>query len=498
LTLSYDIEKYRQGTYSSGFSVQLFYSTNGTTWTNAGTGWKTAFAADTTNNGYASAPGMTQSVTGKTLRVSLANGDSVYLAWSYSGSTTSNNAQALAIDNISVTPIAVMAGAAIKSSPTAYEGKVYFGSDDGKLYGMDIATGNTLPGFPAVVSTTAKIRSRPALRFLADGQPYLFLTSTDGVVYKYDLSGNQKWATTLPASSFVLLSGTVSTSCTPAVDGNGNVFVGAVATWTTTNTRSESRMFRLDAATGAITATSPPLNSTTYAGPASTGLGSPCMDGSSVYVTATYLGPAYDGYGVFVLDADLVVRASFAKGEMTTGSPFFREGFMYVGIWDGKVYKVNAANFNPETGWGNNHNGSTSITSLSTADPVTINSSLYVTGGKAYFTDMLDNFYYLNVADGTGPGPGANPYLLLQTPTTGSFAGVAVDPTANGGHGAVYAANTGSGTDMVFYEVPLDNPGAYVSYPLANASSTLPTIDISTNKVLVGDDGGLIYRFPRL
>src|SRR4029079_13112262 len=36
LQISYDIEKYRNGSNGAGFRIQLFYSTDGATWTNAG------------------------------------------------------------------------------------------------------------------------------------------------------------------------------------------------------------------------------------------------------------------------------------------------------------------------------------------------------------------------------------------------------------------------------------------------------------------------------
>src|SRR5262249_23047815 len=104
LQLSYDVEKYRMGSNAAGFRIQLFYSTDGTTWTNAGNDFLTSFAADANNNGFATAPGASSSVTSKTINVAVANGSNFYLAWNYSVSsgTTTTNAQALAIDNISI------------------------------------------------------------------------------------------------------------------------------------------------------------------------------------------------------------------------------------------------------------------------------------------------------------------------------------------------------------------------------------------------------------
>src|SRR6266581_3910338 len=106
--ISYDVEKYRNGSNPNGFRIQMFYSADGSTWTSAGPDFLTSFAADANNNGFATAPGATVSVTNKTLSVTVANGGNLYLAWNYSvtATSTTTNAQALAIDNISILGIA--------------------------------------------------------------------------------------------------------------------------------------------------------------------------------------------------------------------------------------------------------------------------------------------------------------------------------------------------------------------------------------------------------
>src|SRR6185369_13893049 len=104
LLISYDVEKYRNGSNPAGFRYQLFFSLNGTSWTNAGPNFFTAFAPDANNNGFATAPGATASVTNKILAVSVPNGANVFLAWNYSviSGVDTSNAQALAIDNVSI------------------------------------------------------------------------------------------------------------------------------------------------------------------------------------------------------------------------------------------------------------------------------------------------------------------------------------------------------------------------------------------------------------
>ena len=117
LQISYDVEKYRNGSNPAGFRYQLFYSLDGNAWTNAGPDFFTAFPADADNSGFATAPGATVSVTNKIINVSVANGANVYLAWNYSvvSGTTTTNAQALAIDNVSVLGI----GTVTPTDPTA-------------------------------------------------------------------------------------------------------------------------------------------------------------------------------------------------------------------------------------------------------------------------------------------------------------------------------------------------------------------------------------------
>lgn len=103
-TISYAVEKYRMGNNTAGFSIQMYYSTDGSNWTSAGTDFLTSFAADASNNGYASAPGVTSNVTNKTLNVALNPSSSLYLAWNYSvtSGTTTSNAQGLGIDDVSI------------------------------------------------------------------------------------------------------------------------------------------------------------------------------------------------------------------------------------------------------------------------------------------------------------------------------------------------------------------------------------------------------------
>ena len=110
LKISYDVEKYRNGSNPAGFRIQLYYSPDGNVWTDAGPNFSTAFAPDLDNSGFLNAPGATQSVVDQTLNVTVNNGAEIYLAWNYSvpSGTVTTNAQALAIDNVSILGLAAV------------------------------------------------------------------------------------------------------------------------------------------------------------------------------------------------------------------------------------------------------------------------------------------------------------------------------------------------------------------------------------------------------
>jgi hypothetical protein len=103
LDISYNVEKYRKGNNAAGFTMQLYYSSDGETWTSAGDAFKTSFVQDDATAGYASAPGDSRSINSP-LNRSLAVGADLYLAWNYSvtSGTDAQGAQALGIDDVSV------------------------------------------------------------------------------------------------------------------------------------------------------------------------------------------------------------------------------------------------------------------------------------------------------------------------------------------------------------------------------------------------------------
>ena len=104
LTLNYDIEKYRDGDNAAGFAVQLYVSTDGATWTNAGEDFYNYFVPDAATIGAEVVPISTTAVSGKQLKVDIAAGQDLYLAWNISvaSGTSPNKAMGLSIDNVAI------------------------------------------------------------------------------------------------------------------------------------------------------------------------------------------------------------------------------------------------------------------------------------------------------------------------------------------------------------------------------------------------------------
>ncbi len=104
VSISYNVEKYRNGSNPAGFQIQMYYSLDGASWISAGPAFLTSFPADANSNGFAAAPGATLSISNQLLNVTVAVGGDLFLAWNYSvtSGTTISSAQALGIDDFSI------------------------------------------------------------------------------------------------------------------------------------------------------------------------------------------------------------------------------------------------------------------------------------------------------------------------------------------------------------------------------------------------------------
>lgn len=100
--VSYEVMRFRNGSNSAGFSIQLYYSKNGMEWNSGGEKFTLSFAPNENNNGAAIVPIEQKQILNQPLsELMLAPNDSLFFALSYSvaNGTTTTNAQALGIDN---------------------------------------------------------------------------------------------------------------------------------------------------------------------------------------------------------------------------------------------------------------------------------------------------------------------------------------------------------------------------------------------------------------
>lgn len=124
IDLSYNVEKYRDGSNSAGFTVQLYYSVDGRNWKSAGSEFTTSFEPSTETIGSDVVPMETKHETG-TLEYDMAPGAELYLAWNISATTGEScmSAPVLAIDDVEL-------NANLKPVPT-YDYYIYIDNQSG-------------------------------------------------------------------------------------------------------------------------------------------------------------------------------------------------------------------------------------------------------------------------------------------------------------------------------------------------------------------------------
>jgi outer membrane protein assembly factor BamB len=190
-------------------------------------------------------------------------------------------------------------GGQVSSSPAVSDGTVYVGSQDGKVYALDAATGHVRWTY----TTGDQVSSSPAV---VGGTVYV--GSQDGKVYALDAAtGVALWA--YPTGRAIFSS--------PAVVG-GTVYVGS----------EDGKVYALNAGSGHVRWTYPTgghVNS------------SPAVVGGTVYIGS-------HDHKVYALNAATgEVRWIYTTGDGVYSSPAVVGGTIYVGSYDHKVYALNAA-----------------------------------------------------------------------------------------------------------------------------------------------------------
>jgi hypothetical protein len=361
---------------------------------------------------------------------------------------------------LAATADATSAGGAVKSSATAVDGVVYFGSDDGKLYAYTTADGNPVAGFPvdiaAATATGVKVQSRPSV-YITTGGKQIYFTTDRGDIGRVNADGTGLTVINTPIPG-------ANNTGTPAVTADGTIYVGG-------STAIGAGVTKLDA----------DLNVLAYQqlGDASATVSSVAVNGNSVYVGLTG-GAAGDI--VVLKSSDLTPQAAgVATGEGVTAPPYVNGLDAYVGTLAGNFYKVNSITFAPDPTFG-------LLNAPSTPGKAAIGEPLpgsAFVGGTAlaplfYVGSANGKLWQVNGTDGTFN-------VLYDTgDSAASIPGVVVNPDSN-----TIAFGTSAG---LFYQIPAGVSAAQV-FRGYGAFNTTPTLDRSTGRFLIGSDDMNVYAF---
>lgn len=363
----------------------------------------------------------------------------------------------------------VRANNAVMSSPTTLGNSVFWGANDGFLYGTT-TTGTVLDNFPidihalSQVGVPVQVASRPAIYFGAGGTPNIYLTTNMGHVLSVSLEGTVNWVSRPDPTA-------QNVSSTPAVTDLGDLFVGISGA-------NGARVWKLNSQTGNPVSVSPPL------APPFTGISAPAVANNRVYVG---LSNGYVG-DIAVLDYNLTVRSSgIASGEHVVAPPYVEGQSMYVGTLAGNFYKVSSVTTNPDPTFGTGgraHIGEPLSTSPFATGPISLSSTNSLLVGtdlghvmRVQGTGFFDVFF--------------DPGVLTQHQPV---QGVVVVP-------GVSDSTVAFGSGALFFQVPLHNPTLPYFTPdrglPGGGFSTTPTFSALSNAFYEGNKDGYVYQVHR-
>lgn len=226
LTISFDVEKYRKGMNYAGYSIYLYYSTNGSDWTNSGSVFRIQFDSDNDNNGYPSAPGDTKSIVQMSLPVSVPVNNDIYLAWNYSvtSTTSTSNSQGLGIDNVSIfsEPFPLNSSYTWVSGSTDFSAPASWNpvrnnpkSTDILVFGTGGVQNVTLPSFSSFGrlqiqnNTTVNLSSSSPSTMIATGNSGAINVTSDS---KLNLTGSNPVSIQISSNTLSTINGEISFS----------------------------------------------------------------------------------------------------------------------------------------------------------------------------------------------------------------------------------------------------------------------------------------------
>ena len=290
-------------------------------------------------------------------------------------------------------------GKGIPSSPAVHDGIVYFGSEDGKLYALNAASGATLW---TAGSTFYGITTSP--------------TIANGFVYIGDSNGNL-YVVSAKTGSTSLTYGTGYAIYSNAEVVNKTIYVGG-----DTGMSGTATLYAFPTFSG----------TTSWATPLSTTSG---VQSSVVFDNNTLFIGTEDGNFDALNATTGAMVWTYTVGTRIDSSPTISHGIIYVGSIDGKLYA-----FNEKTGQ--------VLWSTATGGPIF--SSPAVSNGIVYVGSHDGKLYAFNALTGA--------LVWAATTPQGSF-GISSSPTvANGvvyvgsSNDNIYAFDAGSGTQLWRYK----------------------------------------------
>lgn len=414
-------------------------------------------------------------------------GDTDDLGNVYHKTTTGNGAYQkilklapFVVDNTVDTPLPTSAGGAVKSSPVAVNGVVYFGSDDGKLYAYNTATGNLVSGFPkdvtAAVGAPVKLQGRPAVYTINDVTKVYFTTDRGDLGFvNADGSDLTVVANPIPMTD---------NTGTPAVTADGTIYVGG-------STLLGAGVLKIN----------PDLTLDAFQtlGGSSTTVSSVAVNGNNVYVG---LNGGTDGDIVVLKASDLTPQAAgVATGEGVTAPPFVDGISAYVGTLAGNFYKVNSITFAPDPTFGLLNTpatpGHAAIGEPLPGSAFNDGAIFYVgsSKGKVFQINSLDGSF--NVLYDTGNANAVIPGVVVNRATSTLAFGTDVPGAAE--------ADPHSG---IFYQVPTNvtsgpvnaqvfrGYGAFNTTPSVNKTTdSSVTPPVTSYRFFIGSDDSNVYAF---
>lgn len=375
-------------------------------------------------------------------------------------------------------PASDLADGAVKSSPVAFNGKVFCGNNAGIVRCINTSTGVNTWEYNVVDEGAGNVLGRPALKSVG-GTNYVFFTTEDGFVFCLNAAdGAFVW------SVGPLMTGATGVDTTPAVVSSATASsLADVSVYVTMFKGDEGRVYRLAGVDGALAATSDDLITAASGGK----LSSPSVNDAGVFVSVT--GGDAAGYRLIPGEATLTVSTQVALGKNSEQPPYIYN------YWDAAYPRVLIAANDGTLSAFNATNGEIAYQNADVSSGAALTFPVARRDGNVvYMAGSNGIVYQANVADGTAPAGGYSFYTGAAGTT---IQGLAIDPAGIGGAATlVFGDSSGA-----YHKVPLaDASGAKVVKAVQTAGSvfaTTPTIDATGGMVLLGNDNATVYGFAR-